>query len=248
VILQAGNSDGGRELAAATADGVFTIHATPEAGRRFFADVKGRLARYGREPDDLKVLPGATVVVADTNADAAELAREIRFQQVTPQTAISLLEQVWNRDLSDHDPDGPLPDIDPQVEPSTIVQGRARQHSDPLAIAERWRAIAVAKNLSTREVVIETMGRHSFVGSPDEVADQINTSVQTDAADGFILVPHLTPGGLDPFVDRVVPLLQERGVFRADYDHGTLRENLGLGAARRWSSGPLDATHAAEAG
>jgi len=242
VVLQAGNSDAGRELAAATADGVFTIHATLEAGRAFFADVKGRLARYGREPDELKVLPGATVVVADTDDDAVELAREIRFQQVTPQTAIALLEQVWNRDLSSYDPDGPLPDIDPEVEPSTIVQGRARIQRDPLALAERWRAIAAEKHLSIRELMVETMARHTFVGSPESVADQIDTSVQTDAADGFILVPHLTPGGLDPFVDRVVPLLQERGAFRSEYESDTLRGNLGLGPARRWQADPTPAS------
>jgi alkanesulfonate monooxygenase SsuD/methylene tetrahydromethanopterin reductase-like flavin-dependent oxidoreductase (luciferase family) len=101
-------------------------------------------------------------------------------------------------------------------------------HRDPLAIAAQWRARAEAGNLSIRELIIEVTGRQTFVGAPATVADAINTLVQADASDGFILVPHITPGGLDEFADRVVPLLQERGVFRTDYKGSTLREHLGL--------------------
>ena len=89
-------------------------------------------------------------------------------------------------------------------------------------------AKAEAENLSSRELIVEVTGRQSFIGSPQTVAATINDFVQADASDGFILVPHITPGGLDPFVDRVVPLLQERGVFRTDYTGTTLREHLGL--------------------
>jgi len=113
---------------------------------------------------------------------------------------------------------------------NTVARGRAsvRMYRDPLATAAQWRAKAEAKELSIRELIIEVTGRQTFVGSPATVAGQINDLVQADASDGFILVPHITPGGLDEFADTVVPLLQERGVFRSDYKGSTLRDHLGL--------------------
>ncbi|MFF8377403.1 NtaA/DmoA family FMN-dependent monooxygenase [Streptomyces sp. NPDC015661] len=226
VVIQAGDSAEGREFAASAADVIFTRHSTLEAGREFYADVKGRLARYGRDPGDLKIMPGVTYVLGDTDADARERANVIRRQQVSPQNAILALEQIWGRDLSGYDPDGPLPDVDPDPD-STLVQGRVRV-ADPVAVARKWRALSEAKGLSIRQTVIESTTRQSFVGSPATVAAALEEFVATDAADGFILVPHLTPGGLDEFVDRVVPLLQERGVFRTEYAGTTLRSHLGL--------------------
>ncbi|MFE6070378.1 NtaA/DmoA family FMN-dependent monooxygenase [Streptomyces sp. NPDC056525] len=226
VVIQAGDSTEGREFAASAADVIFTRHSTLEAGREFYADVKGRLARHGREPGDLKIMPGVTYVLGDTDAEAQEHAGEIRRQQVSPQNAILALEQIWGRDLSGYDPDGPLPDVDPDPD-STLVQGRVRV-ADPVGVARKWRALSEAKGLSIRQTVVESTGRQSFVGSPGTVAAALEEFVATDAADGFILVPHLTPGGLDDFVDRVVPLLQERGVFRTEYSGTTLRSHLGL--------------------
>ncbi|MCG5218635.1 NtaA/DmoA family FMN-dependent monooxygenase [Streptosporangium sp. KLBMP 9127] len=226
VIIQAGDSDEGREFAAATADVVFSRHGTLDEGRAFYADVKGRLARHGREPDDLKIMPAATFALGDTEEEAAENAAEIRRHQVSPQTAIAYLEQVWGRDMSAYDPEGPLPDIEPDTD-GEVSQGRVRL-DDRLAIAAKWRALAEERRLSIRELVIEVTGRQSFVGTPETVAGRIDAFVQAAAADGFILVPHLTPGGLDDFVDRVVPILQERGVFRAEYTGTTLRDHLGL--------------------
>jgi len=230
VIFQAGDSDEGREFAASDADAIFSRHSTLDAGRAFYADVKGRLAKYGRSPDELLILPAATFVLADTDAEAAELAHEVRLQQVSGATAIAFLEQLWNRDLSGYDPDGPLPAVDPIVGENTTARGRAsvRMYSDPLATARDWRDRAAARNLSIRELIIEVTGRQSFVGSPATIAATINEYVQADASDGYILVPHITPGGLDSFADKVVPLLQERGVFRTDYAGTTLREHLGL--------------------
>ncbi len=232
VIFQAGDSDEGREFAAATADAIFTRHGTLEAGQAFYADVKGRLARYGRTGDQLVVLPAATFVLGDTDDDAREEAAVIRRQQVSGATAIRFLEQLWNRDLSAYDPDGPLPEVDPVVGENTIAKGRAsvRMYRDPLATAAGWRELAESKKLSIRELIIEVTGRQTFVGSAATIAGQINTMVQADASDGFILVPHITPGGLDEFADTVVPLLQEQGVFRTDYEGPTLRDHLGLGA------------------
>ncbi|MFB7808329.1 MULTISPECIES: NtaA/DmoA family FMN-dependent monooxygenase [Streptomyces] len=230
VVFQAGDSDEGREFAAASADAIFGRYGTLDAGREFYADVKRRLAAYGRTHDQLKILPAATFVLGDTDAEAHEAAYEVRRLQVSGQTAIKYLEHVWNRDLSAYDPDGPLPDVDPLPGENTIALGRAsvRQFRDPLETARRWRALAEAKNLSIRELVISTTSEQTFIGSPATVADSIDALVQADAADGFILIPHITPGGLDGFADTVVPLLQERGVFRTDYEGTTLRDHLGL--------------------
>jgi alkanesulfonate monooxygenase SsuD/methylene tetrahydromethanopterin reductase-like flavin-dependent oxidoreductase (luciferase family) len=248
VLIQAGDSDEGREFAAATADVVFsgwgaggprrqplmaqppgghsTRHGTLEAGRAFYADVKKRLVKYGRDPDELKIMPGVAVVLGDTTAEARERAAELRRQQISPQNAILTLEQIWGVDLSSYDPDGPLPETDPVPEPA-VTQGRTRR-GDTVAIAEKWRALSKEKGLSIRQTVIEASGRPSFVGTPEAVATELDTLVRRNAADGFVLVPHLIPGGLDEFVDRVVPLLQERGAFRAEYEGATLRSHLGL--------------------
>src|ERR1039457_3493080 len=168
VVFQAGDSDEGREFAAASADAIFSRHSTLADGRTFYADVKRRLARHGRSPDQLLILPAATFVLADTDAAAGELAIQVRRQQVSGQTAIKFLEQLWNRDLSGYDPDGPLPGIHPDPGENTIARGRAsvRMHRDPLATAAQWRAKAETEQLSIRELIIEVTGRQSFVGAP----------------------------------------------------------------------------------
>ncbi len=226
VVIQAGDSDEGRQFAASAADVVFSRQSSLGDGRAFYADVKRRLAKYGRAPGDLKIMPGVGVVLGDTAAEAQERAAEIRRQQTSPQTALLTLERIWGVDLSSYDPDGPLPDIDPVVDPA-LTQGRTRR-GDTVAIAEKWRALSREKGLSIRQTVIEAGGRQFFIGTPEAVATELERFVRHEAADGFILVPHLTPGGLDEFVDRVVPLLQERGAFRTEYRGSTLRSHLGL--------------------
>jgi FMN-dependent oxidoreductase (nitrilotriacetate monooxygenase family) len=230
VIFQAGDSDEGRDFAAQSADAIFTRHSGYSGGRAFYDDIKGRLVRFGRQPEDLVVLPAATFVLGDSDAEADELSRHVRGQQVSGATAIKLLEQVWNRDLSAYDPDGPLPDVDPVAGENTISLGRAsvRMNKDPLATASQWRELAAEKHLSIRELMIEVSARQSFVGSARTVAEKMERLVVDRVCDGFILVPHITPGGLDRFADEVVPLLQERGSFRVDYEGTTLRDHLGL--------------------
>jgi alkanesulfonate monooxygenase SsuD/methylene tetrahydromethanopterin reductase-like flavin-dependent oxidoreductase (luciferase family) len=229
IILQAGDSGGGRELAARHSDAIFSRHHQIDDARQFYRDIKDRLPAYGRREDSLKIIPGVSYVLGDSDADAQEKAHHIRRRQVSPQTAILLLEQLWNTDLSGYDAEGPLPDIDPVLDDDdTIIKGRAGMYPDRLRTAAEWRARAEAKNLSIRDLIIEVTGRQNFTGTAARVAEQLNEYVQTDACDGFILVPHLTPAGLDDFVDQVVPLLQERGVFRTEYSGTTLRDNLGL--------------------
>ncbi|OBJ82232.1 NtaA/DmoA family FMN-dependent monooxygenase [Mycobacterium asiaticum] len=224
VLLQAGDSDEGRAFGARYADALFTLHGSLEDGRRYYADVKGRVRAAGRDPEQVKVFPAATFVLGDTDDEARDKARHIRYQQVSGATAITMLEQVWGRELTDFDPDGPLPDFDPVVD-SDITQGRVR-HGDPVAVARRFRERAAAEGLSIRELVIAITARQQFVGTATCIADEIDRYIQADACDGFILVPHLTPHGLDEFVDRVVPILQERGAYRTEYPGATLRENL----------------------
>ncbi len=230
VIFQAGDSDEGREFAASTADAIFTRHGTLEAGQAFYRDVKGRLAQYGRRHDELLVLPAATFILGDTQAQAQEYAAHVRRQQVSGQTAIKFAEQLWNRDLSEYDPDGPLPSVDPLVGENTIAKGRAsvRMNADPIQVANDWRALAAAKGLSLRDVVVEKTARQNFIGTPESVATTIDEYVQADASDGFIFVPHITPDGLGEFAEKVVPILQERGAFRTEYEGPTLRDHLGL--------------------
>ncbi|MBA8846194.1 alkanesulfonate monooxygenase SsuD/methylene tetrahydromethanopterin reductase-like flavin-dependent oxidoreductase (luciferase family) [Ochrobactrum sp. RH1CCR137] len=230
VIAQAGDSQEGRELAASHADVIYSRHGTLEAGQAFYRDVKKRLAGYGRSPNSLKILPGATFVLGDTQEDAEEKLREIRLQQVSPKSAITFLEQVWNRDLSAYDPDGPLPELEPDVAHEQLALGRAARYDDRIETARTWRELAEREKLSIRDLIIKVTARQQFVGTPQTIAEEINAYVQADAADGFVFAPHLTPGGFDEFVEKVVPILQEKGVFRAEYTGETLKENLGLSA------------------
>ncbi|MGP9724021.1 NtaA/DmoA family FMN-dependent monooxygenase [Corynebacterium sp. AOP40-9SA-29] len=229
VIFQAGDSGEGRDFAARNAEVIFSRHTEPDDARSFREDIDQRLIAAGRRPEDLKIYPGISVVLGDTEAEAQEHYREIRHQQVHGPGALSFLEQVWGRDLSGYDPDGPLPDIDPDPVNVDITRGRVRHEKDPSAVARQWRSLAEEKNLSIRELVIEVSGRGgTVIGTPRHVAEQFDELTQRRVVDGFILVPHVTPGGLDDFVDTVVPELQDRGVYRTGYEASTLRGNLAL--------------------
>lgn len=233
VIVQAGDSPAGRDFAAANAEIIFSRHTGFEDGQRFYGDVKSRLTEAGRDESSLLILPGATFIIGDTDAEARDRAREVAFQQISPQTAVAWVEAIWGRHIPGLDPDGPLPSENPgegdrrQGQVSTQVADRA-------ARAAELRARAEAENLTLRELVVAETANHTFVGTPEWIASEIDRYVQHRASDGFVLVPHLTPGGLDEFVDRVVPLLQERGVFRTEYPIDpstgttTLRATLGL--------------------
>lgn len=228
VIVQAGDSADGRDFATAHADVIFSLHTEFEDAQQFYRDVKGRLVAHGRDEDSLKILPAATFVLGDTDAEARERSREIALAQVRPETAITYLEQIWNRDFSGYDADGPLPDVEPDTGPETAL-GFANRHAAIRSRIAQLRATAASENLSIRDLVIRLTATHTFVGTPDHVAAEIDRYVQERATDGFTVVGHLSPHGLDEFTDRVVPLLQERGSYRRSYDDGaTLHDLLGL--------------------
>ncbi|WP_121011639.1 NtaA/DmoA family FMN-dependent monooxygenase [Saccharothrix australiensis] len=230
VVFQAGSSPEGREFAAAAADAIFGMYGDLAEKREFYADVRRRAAAHGRAPGTPLVLPAATFCLGDTDAEARERAARVRLAQVDGRTAIAFLEEVWNRDLGAYDPDGPLPDVEPVVGGGAVAKAMAgvRKYPDPPATARRWRELAEAKGLSIRELVIEVTGRQTFIGAPSTVADAMCAWVDGGACDGFIVVPHTVPGAFDEFARTVVPLLQERGVVRAEYEGRTLREHLGL--------------------
>lgn len=229
VIFQAGDSDEGRDFAARHADVIFSRHSEADAGRQFRHDLDSRLTAVGRTPDDLKIYPGISFILGDTRQEARERYEHVRRQQVTGPGAIAFLEQVWGTDLTDHDPDGPLPTFDPDLGNADITRGRVRHEKDMAAVARQWRELAEAHDYSIRELVIEVSGRGgTLIGAPAQVAEQLDDLTQQRVADGFILVPHVTPGGLDEFVARVVPELQDRGVYRTSYEGTTLRDNLDL--------------------
>ncbi len=218
VIVQAGSSETGRELAAQTADVVFTAQTSLAAGRDFYNDLKGRLPRFGRGPDELRIMPGVFVVVGQSQAEAQEKFEQ--FQElVEPQVGVALLSRMLgNFDLSAYPLDGPLPEL-----PLTDSGQRSRQ----LLLTE----LAGRENLTLAQLgrrIAGGRGHHCLIGTPTQIADELQAWFEGGAADGFnVLVPHL-PGGLEDVANHVVPELQRRGLFRREYSGSTLREHLGL--------------------
>jgi alkanesulfonate monooxygenase len=215
VIIQAGASEPGRQLAAETAEVIFGASATLESARAFYADVKGRMDRLGRDRDHMKILPAAFVVVGES----IDQAREIRARLdagVNYESAIASLSITLGVDASKFDPDGTLPEI-----PETNASKSARMGTINLARRENL----TVKQLAQRQ---GGYGGLAFVGTAASIADEMQTWLQQEGCDGFnIMFPYL-PGGLDNFVNKVIPELQRRGIFRREYQGKTLRENLGL--------------------
>ena len=215
VIVQAGASDAGRQLAAETAEVVFAAGSNLANAQRFYADVKGRMKAVGRNPEHLKILPGALVVVGDS-VEEARRKRALLDSGVHYANAIASLSIALGHDASGFDPEGPLPDI-----PETNASKSGRERVLDLARREKLTVRQLAQRLGG-------YGGLAFVGTPSTIADQMEEWLVSEASDGFnVMFPYL-PEGLDDFVDRVVPELQRRGIFRRDYEGRTLRENLGL--------------------
>lgn len=219
VVVQAGSSEAGKELAARTAEVIFTAWQTLEEAQAFYKDVKGRMAKYGRSPEELKIMPGVFPVIGRT-PEEAEAKKQLLVELIPEEAGISLLSTMISYDLSPYPVDGPLPEL-PELD--QINGGKSRfkllkdlANREGLTIRQLYQRIAGAR------------GHREISGTPEQIADQLQEWFENGAADGFNIMPPYLPGGLDDFVDYVIPILQQRGLFRTEYTGNTLRENLGL--------------------
>ncbi|WP_148716156.1 LLM class flavin-dependent oxidoreductase [Chitinolyticbacter meiyuanensis] len=234
VIVQAGSSEAGKELAAETAEVIFTAQQALEEAQAFYADVKGRLAKYGRTSDQLHIMPGVFPVVAATEEEAQEKYQALQ-DLILPEVGLALLSGlVGGIDLSGYSLDGPVPEL-PGTENmksrQALMLDIARRHHFTLRQLYLW--------------VAGARGHWTLVGTPAQIADQLQSWFENGAADGFNVMPPILPSGLDDFVGLVVPELQRRGLFRTAYEGRTLRDNLGLARpASRYTVTPAEAVPA----
>ena len=216
MVVQAGSSEAGKALAARTAEVIFTAQQTLDDAVAFYADVKGRMGQHGRNPDHLKIMPGAFPVVGRTEAEAQDKFAALQ-ELIHPVVGRSLLEQLTGADLSPFPDDAPVPEL-----PETNG-GKSRQ--------ELFLRLARREGLTIRELYLRAAsarGHWVIIGTPGQIADALQERFEAHGADGFNIMPPTLPGGLDDFVALVIPELQSRGLFRRDYEGRTLRENLGL--------------------
>lgn len=214
IIVQAGASEQGREIAARCADVIYSGGGDLQKARAYYADVKSRLAKHGRRPEDLLIMPGLTIYTGRTREEA-----QAKFDQlqdlIDPLIGMSLLYNAFG-DLSAYDVDAPFPDVEPLGTKS---------------IGNNIIAAAKEKNMSIRDVYKHMAAASSggyIVGTAEEVVDHMALWLNEGAADGFNICPPILPGGMDDMSDFILPELRRRGLFRTEYEGTTLRENLGL--------------------
>jgi len=217
IVAQAGSSEPGRELAARTADVVFTAQVDLREAQAFYADLKGRTARYGRTPDDIKIMPGVRYVLGATESEARE-QYEMMLAEASDEGALASIQRLaGDLDLRRYPLDGKLPDLPP----SNAAKARQKMMID----------LARRENLSIRQLARRftfSLGHLVYVGTAVGLADMMEQWFTQDAADGFTMLSPYYPKPLEMFVATVIPELQRRGIFRTAYEGTTLRENLGL--------------------
>ncbi|MDQ0945497.1 LLM class flavin-dependent oxidoreductase [Streptomyces sp. V1I1] len=219
LLVQAGSSEDGKEFAARYAEAVFTAQQTLADGQTFYKDLKSRLAKYGRTPEQLKILPGICPIIGGTEAEALALEDELTGLQV-PEYGLQQLSGMLGTDLSGLPLDGPLPELPEEQD----INGNKSRFTLVADLARR-------EQLTIRQLIARLgggRGHRVFAGTPEQIADQLEQWFTEGAADGFNIMPPYLPGGLDDFVDQVVPLLQDRGLFRTEYGGRTLRDHYGL--------------------
>ncbi|MBW7473369.1 LLM class flavin-dependent oxidoreductase [Paenibacillus oenotherae] len=221
LLVQAGASDSGKAFAAGSAEVVYTAQNTMEDGRRFYADLHARAAACGRSSWEMKVLPGFCAVIGDTEAEAVEKENSLH-ELIQPEFGLSRLSNVFKTDMSVFDLDEPLPfDKLPKQEE---INGHRGRHQLFMDMARR-------EGLTVRQLMMRTAssrGHYAMAGTPVQIADEMERWFMNRAADGFNLMPPYLPGSLEEFVDKVVPELQNRGLFRTEYEGFTLRDHYGL--------------------
>jgi len=218
VLVQAGSSEAGQELAARTAELIFTAQQSLEDAQGFYSGLKARLDKYDRNPDSLKIMPGVFAVVGRSESEAQEKFDELQ-SLIHPQVGLSLLQQhLGGIDLAGHDLDGPLPEnlTEPNGSKSRFQLVTALARREQLTIRQLYLRVATAR------------GHWSIHGTAEHIADRLEEWFLKGGADGFNLMPPTLPGGLDDFIELVLPQLRRRGLFRTEYEGKTLRENLGL--------------------
>ena len=217
VLVQAGSSEPGKELAARTAEAIFTAQQTLAEAVAFYADVKGRLAKFGRAPDDLKILPGVFPVVGRTEAEAQDKFGQLQAL-ISPEVGLNLLARfLGDPDILNHPVDGPIPAL------KETEGGKSRQ---ALLIE-----LARRENLTIRDLYLRIAGARGhwqLVGTATQIADQLEERFQNYGADGFNIMSPILPTGLTDFIELVLPELRRRNLFRTDYEGRTLRDHLGL--------------------
>ena len=220
VLFQAGSSEAGRESAARFAEGVFTPQHTLAGAQEFYRDLKNRMSKYGRKPETLKIMPGLNAIVGRTAKEAHEKQKFLQ-SKIHPDVGLELLSnQLDNMDLSEYDLDGPLPEIPDHV---AALAGQTSMRN-----IVRW---SKEEGLTIRQIYQRfagARGQRTLIGSPTEIADDMEKWFRDYGVDGFLVHPPYLPGGLSDFVYLVIPELQNRGLFRELYEGPSLRENLGL--------------------
>jgi FMN-dependent oxidoreductase (nitrilotriacetate monooxygenase family) len=219
VIIQAGSSEAGKELAAKAAEVIFTAWQTMGEAQGFYRDVKGRLQKYGRTEESLKIMPGVFPVIGLTEKEAEEKKQHL-VELIPEQIGVGLLSALISYDLSGYPIDKPLPDL-PDIKDINGAKTRFQLIKDlgdreRLTIRQLYQRVAGAR------------GHREIKGTPIQIADQLQEWFENGAADGFNIMPPYLPGGLDDFVQLVIPELQNRGLFREEYTGQTLRDHLGL--------------------
>jgi FMN-dependent oxidoreductase (nitrilotriacetate monooxygenase family) len=221
VLVQAGSSESGKEFAAKVAEVIFTAHQSIESAQAFYKDVKSRLPKYGRTAEQLKILPGISPILADTVEEAKEIENEL-FEYVNKDGAVKRLSERLGIDLLNHPLDEPLSLAG--VRETVDVNGNKSRHQLILDLVRH-------EHLTLKQLINRlagARGHFTFTGTPLQLADVIETWFLNEAADGFNVMPQIYPSGLEKFVDKVIPELQNRGLFRTEYEGSTLRDNLGL--------------------
>lgn len=216
VIVQAGQSEPGRQLAAETAEVVFCSPRDIETAKELYADIKGRVEKAGRKRDGLKILPAALIIVGESKQDAQE--KRLKLDSLVHyDSAIASLNIALGTDVSSYDPDGPLPGN----LPDTNASKTSRESVERLAKKEGLTIRQLAQRLGGQSGL-------AFLGSPSDIADEMEVWLREEASDGFTVTFPFLPQGLEEVTDKLVPELQRRGLFRNDYNGSTLREHFGL--------------------